>query len=147
MTIEFISRAVRRTAVQRHVPAALGLVLIGLALFTQSGCLSAQRAAEFEAAAASRSPMTGHMAPDFTLPNQDNQVISLADQRGRWVVLYFYPEDGTPGCTCQAQEFTRSHQEFQKLAAKVFGVSPDTVRSPTTSVSPWISSPTPIARS
>lgn len=102
------------------------LTLVGLVL---SGCVSPQRAAEMEAAAAASSALTGRPAPDFTLPNQDDQAVRLADLRGQWVVLYFYPADGTPGCTCQAKEFTQSHQQFQQLSAAVFGISPDTVAS------------------
>lgn len=102
---------------------SLGLFL-GLA-----GCMTPQRAAEMEAAAAARSPLTGKSAPRFTLPNEDGKLVQLSDYRGQWVVLYFYPADGTPGCTCQAREFTRTHREFQKLTAAVLGVSPDTVAS------------------
>lgn len=93
------------------------------------GCLTGQRAAEFEAAAASRSKLVGKPAPDFTLPDQDGNLVTLSAQRGHWVVLYFYPQDGTPGCTCQAKEFSTSHKQFQRLTAQVFGVSPDTVAS------------------
>ena len=100
--------------------------LLGLGL---SGCISARRAAEMEAAAASSSTLTGSPAVDFTLPNQDGESVSLAEKRGKWVVLYFYPKDGTPGCTCQAFEFTKTHSRFAQLEAEVFGVSPDTVAS------------------
>jgi len=103
--------------------------LIGVIALSQWGCVSSQRAAEMEAAAAENSAMTGRAAPDFTLPNQDGELVTLSSHGGEWVVLYFYPEDGTPGCTCQAQEFTRSHAAFEQLAANVFGVSPDTVAS------------------
>ena len=47
------------------------------------------------------------MAPDFTLPSQDGSKISLHDFRGKWVVLYFYPKDGTSGCTLEAHNFQR----------------------------------------
>lgn len=94
-----------------------------------SGCMSPQRAAEMERAAAERSQLAGRPAMDFTLPNQDGTPVQLSAQRGNWVVLYFYPADGTPGCTCQAQEFTRNHKQFERLDAKVFGISPDGVAS------------------
>jgi peroxiredoxin Q/BCP len=103
--------------------------LVAIAVCTQVGCMSAERAAEIETAAAERSPLAGKQAPDFALPNQDGETVTLQAQKGRWVVLYFYPADGTPGCTCQAREFTKSHAQFQRLSAKVFGVSPDSVAS------------------
>ena len=67
----------------------------------------------------------GKKAPAFTLRNQDGEAVSLASLRGRWVVLYFYPRDDTPGCTKQACEFTGSIKEFQGLDAVVLGCSPD----------------------
>jgi peroxiredoxin Q/BCP len=67
----------------------------------------------------------GKQAPAFTLPDQDGAKVALKDQRGQWVVLYFYPKDDTPGCTTQACEFTAAEDEFTQLGATVFGVSPD----------------------
>ncbi|MGH9552697.1 MAG: peroxiredoxin, partial [Terriglobales bacterium] len=52
-------------------------------------------------------PAVGTTAPDFTLPSQDGTPVTLADFRGKWVVLYFYPKDGTPGCTIEAHNFQR----------------------------------------
>ncbi|MRI84006.1 MAG: peroxiredoxin [Nitratiruptor sp.] len=66
----------------------------------------------------------GQEAPNFCLPNQDGVEICLQDLRGKWVVLYFYPKDNTPGCTTEAKEFTRHLQEFEDLGAVVLGVSP-----------------------
>ena len=68
----------------------------------------------------------GSAAPDFTLVNQDDAEVSLADFRGQWVVLYFYPRDDTPGCTTQACEFTEGIEGFKGLNAEVLGCSPDT---------------------
>lgn len=68
----------------------------------------------------------GSAAPDFTLVNQDDADVSLADFRGQWVVLYFYPRDDTPGCTTQACEFTEGIESFKGLNAEVLGCSPDT---------------------
>lgn len=68
-------------------------------------------------------------APDFTLPDQDGQNHALADYRGRWVVLYFYPKDDTPGCTKEACNFRDSFHELTKLGVAVLGVSKDSVRS------------------
>ena len=50
----------------------------------------------------------GHKAPEFTLPNQDGENVSLSDYKGKWVVLYFYPKALTPGCTTQAQNLRDS---------------------------------------
>lgn len=68
----------------------------------------------------------GDTAPAFVLPNQDGQKIKLADYKNRWVVLYFYPKDDTPGCTTEACEFTDNIRLFDKLDATILGVSPDT---------------------
>ncbi|MCG8557855.1 MAG: peroxiredoxin [Proteobacteria bacterium] len=67
----------------------------------------------------------GKKAPAFTLKNEDNDKVALADLRGQWVVVYFYPRDDTPGCTTEACEFTSTIRIFDKLGAKVLGVSPD----------------------
>lgn len=68
---------------------------------------------------------TGGPAPDFTLADQDGAPWRLDDRRGRWVVLYFYPQDDTPGCTTEACEFTAGIEAFRGLDAEVVGVSPD----------------------
>jgi peroxiredoxin Q/BCP len=68
-------------------------------------------------------------APAFSLLNQNNKKVSLKDLMGQWTVLYFYPKDDTPGCTTEACEFTTNWDKFQKLAARVIGVSPDTPES------------------
>lgn len=81
--------------------------------------------AQTEAAASSRSPVVGRSAPDFTLPDETGVERSLSGMRGRWVVLYFYPQSDTPGCTCQATEFTALLTRFHTLNAEVVGVSPD----------------------
>ena len=71
----------------------------------------------------------GTSAPPFQLPDQDGKVVSLHDLRGRWVVLYFYPRDDTPGCTIEACEFTAALPEFRDLDAAVFGCSADDAAS------------------
>ena len=71
----------------------------------------------------------GTRAPDFCLPNQDEEEICLHDLKGKWVVLYFYPRDNTPGCTTEACDFTNELPEFQKLNAEVLGVSADSPKS------------------
>lgn len=112
-----------------RAPLAAGLLCAVLAALLPGGCISPERAAKMEAAAAERSQLVGRPAVDFTLPNQDGKQVRMADLRGRWIVLYFYPEDGTPGCVCQAEEFTRTHAKFHQLEAEVYGVSPDPVAS------------------
>jgi peroxiredoxin Q/BCP len=67
----------------------------------------------------------GDTVPDFCLPNQDEEEICLRDIKGRWIVLYFYPKDNTPGCTTEACDFTAALPDFEGLNAIVLGVSPD----------------------
>ncbi len=74
-------------------------------------------------------PQVGQMAPTFTLPNQENQPVSLDQYRGKWVVLYFYPKDMTSGCTIEAHNFERDLPKYDALHAAVLGVSLDTVAS------------------
>jgi thioredoxin-dependent peroxiredoxin len=69
----------------------------------------------------------GTTAPDFTLPNQDGDDISLSDFRGRPVVLYFYPKADTPGCTTQACGIRDHAADYDAAGAVVLGVSPDPV--------------------
>ena len=71
----------------------------------------------------------GKKAPAFTLENEKGEKVRLADYSGQWVVLYFYPEDDTPGCTIEAQDFTNDLKAFSKLGATVLGCSPDSVES------------------
>ena len=67
----------------------------------------------------------GSKAPDFCLPNQDETEICLRDLSGKWIILYFYPKDNTPGCTTEACEFTKAEPDFSALDAIILGVSPD----------------------
>lgn len=71
----------------------------------------------------------GEKAPEFSLPDQDGKSHSLADYRGQWVLLYFYPKDDTPGCTKQACAIRDSLPSFKQLSAVVFGISVDSVAS------------------
>jgi peroxiredoxin Q/BCP len=72
---------------------------------------------------------TGQLAPDFTLPDQDGEAVSLASLRGRKVVLYFYPKADTPGCTTQACGVRDHVEEYDAAGAVVLGVSPDPVKA------------------
>jgi peroxiredoxin Q/BCP len=74
---------------------------------------------------AAKKPAVGAEAPLFTLMNADGRMVSLADLRGSWVALYFYPRDNTSGCTTEALDFTARSPEFKKLGATVIGISPD----------------------
>ena len=67
-------------------------------------------------------------APDFYLKNQDDIEISLKDLSGKWIVLYFYPKDNTPGCTTQAISFTEQNGMFEDLDSIILGVSPDSTQ-------------------
>ena len=71
----------------------------------------------------------GAPAPEFELSDQTGQLHSLEDYRDQWVVLYFYPKDGTPGCTIEACEFRDNIFEFRKIDAQILGVSFDDVES------------------
>jgi len=70
-------------------------------------------------------PQAGQPAPEFTLPSQDGSQIGLKDLRGKWVVLYFYPKDNTPGCTIEAHNFQRDLPKYEQANAVVVGVSVD----------------------
>lgn len=84
---------------------------------------------KMEAAASSRSSFVNTQAPQFTLLNQNSQPVSLSDYRGKWVVLYFYPADDTPGCICEATDFTRLLVNFENLNAVVLGMNNETPSS------------------
>lgn len=64
-------------------------------------------------------------APEFCLPNQDDVEICMRDLKGKWIVLYFYPKDNTPGCTTEACDFSDALPDFNDLNAIVLGVSAD----------------------
>jgi thioredoxin-dependent peroxiredoxin len=68
-------------------------------------------------------------APDFTLPDQNGDEVSLKQFRGKYVVLYFYPRADTPGCTIEACEFRDSYKKMQKSGAVLLGISPDTPKA------------------
>jgi thioredoxin-dependent peroxiredoxin len=72
-------------------------------------------------------PLIGSPAPSFSGTNTASEPVTIANYAGQWLVLYFYPKDNTPGCTTEAIDFTQLLPEFQKLGAKVVGVSPDSV--------------------
>lgn len=71
----------------------------------------------------------GKKLPGFSLPNQDGIMRTPQNYEGRWLVLYIYPKDDTPGCTIQGQSFTRTRDEFEKAGITVVGLSADDVAS------------------
>ena len=73
-------------------------------------------------------PEPGDQAPDFTMPDQDGNPVSLAELRGKNVVLYFYPKADTPGCTTQACSVRDHRADYAQADAVVLGVSPDPVK-------------------
>ncbi|MBM4218455.1 MAG: peroxiredoxin [Gammaproteobacteria bacterium] len=98
------------TRILHGAAAALSLLIAGSAL-------------------AAESPAVGLPAPDFRLQDQTGKWHELAGYRGKWVVLYFYPKDNTPGCTTQACEFRDNIFAYRELGAAILGVSVDDVDS------------------
>jgi peroxiredoxin Q/BCP len=72
-------------------------------------------------------PAQGSTAPDFSLPDQNGDMHTLRDYRGKWVILYFYPKDLTPGCTIEACNFRDDFTQFKNLDAIIFGISKDSI--------------------
>ena len=68
-------------------------------------------------------------APDFTLPSTNGENQKLKDLLGKYVVIYFYPKDDTPGCTIETNDFNKLLPKFNKLNCEIFGISKDTIKS------------------
>jgi len=73
--------------------------------------------------------MPGKAVKDFSLPVTGGGSFKLSDQRGKKLVVYFYPKDNTPGCTVEGGDFRDRHKEFRKAGTEVFGVSRDSIQS------------------
>ena len=71
----------------------------------------------------------GDQAPDFSALDQNGKNHTLKEQKGKWVLLYFYPKDDTPGCTVEACTIRDNYASFKKMGITVFGVSVDSVKS------------------
>lgn len=93
------------------------LIVAALVVFAALFVARAARAGEL--------PEVGKPAPDFNLPDQDGKLHTLQDYRGKWLVLYFYPKDDTPGCTQEACAFRDDLNQISELGAQVVGVSVD----------------------
>jgi peroxiredoxin Q/BCP len=112
-----------RTAKARMILSiALGLALIVAAY-------PALHAAQGSQGGDQQMPAVGSAAPDFTLPSQEGNKVSLHDFKGKWVVLYFYPKDMTSGCTIEAHNFQRDLAQYDAKSAVILGVSVDSVDS------------------
>ena len=105
--------------------AKVWIVLTALAVFLGAGFAGARA----WAADADAVPTAGQAAPAFTLPSQTGAPTSLASFKGKWVVLYFYPKDGTSGCTMEAHKFQEDAPKYEKANAVIVGVSVDSVDS------------------
>ncbi len=74
-------------------------------------------------------PKVGQAAPAFTLLDQDGKEHTLGDYKGKWILLYFYPKDDTPGCTIEACTIRDQFKDFKKIGAEIIGISTDSVKS------------------
>ena len=72
---------------------------------------------------------TNTKAPDFKLPSTSKDKYSLKDSIGKYVVIYFYPKDDTPGCTIETNDFNKLLSKFKKLECEVYGISKDNLKS------------------
>lgn len=99
---------------------AVIVVVVVIVIFLIPRLLSGSRAT---------TPAVGTAAPDFTLPSQEGALVSLKDYRGKWVVLYFYPKDQTPGCTREAHNFQSDQSQYTERDTAILGVSVDNVDS------------------
>ncbi len=93
------------------------------------GCNSGKQAKDDNKSSLESGTKVGNKAPAFCLQNQDNKKICLNSFKNKWVVLYFYPKDDTPGCTKEACDFSDKINDFKGVNAVVIGVSTDTVSS------------------
>jgi peroxiredoxin Q/BCP len=111
------ARSIRLTPARLLIAFAV-LALVALAI---SAAAPAITPAEGNAA----KPVAGEAAPSFALVDQNGKKHQLSDYKGKWVVVYFYPKDQTPGCTTQACNFTENVFAFRKANAQILGVSED----------------------
>ncbi len=106
----------------------LPCLVLGLSLLTQGSCSKRDEEAHSPGtvdppASENAPPRVGDKAPDFSAVAHSGQRVSLSELRGKVVILYFYPKDGTPGCTTEAQGFRDQYQSFDQAGAVILGVS------------------------
>ncbi len=112
-----------------NLPRLLKVVLAACLLWVLTLSAALPAAAQWGTTAL---PQVGMSAPEFNLPsNAGGGVISLADYRGQWVVVYFYPKNFTSGCTLEARRFQQDLPQYQALNAQILGISADSVSSHT----------------
>jgi peroxiredoxin Q/BCP len=109
------TRSIRLSTIQ----SIAAFVLLALA------ALAVSAASPTPATGAAPKPKAGDVAPAFSLTDQDGKKHTLADYKGKWVVVYFYPKDQTPGCTDQACQFTENVFAFRRAGAQILGISVD----------------------
>ncbi len=103
----------------RFLSAFIPLALVAFAASAQAPAPAAPE----PVAGQSPKPVAGQAAPEFKLVDQNGKTHTLADYKGKWVVVYFYPKDQTPGCTTQACSFTENVFAFRKAGAQILGIS------------------------
>ena len=101
-------------------------LLLAIASFATLGLM---QGAETQTQSTQTQPAVGQPAPDFKLATSDGSQVGLADFKGKWVVLYFYPKDMTSGCTLEAHNFQRDLAQYDKTGAVILGVSVDSADS------------------
>ena len=101
------------------------LVIVAVVLIVLGGLL----VRSFASKGKSKMPQIGEMAPNFTLSSEKGTNVSLTSLRGKWIVLYFYPADMTPGCTIEAHNFEHDLARYHALNAEIVGVSVQSVES------------------
>ena len=69
------------------------------------------------------------LAPNFKIPSSNNKEFELKKNKNKFLVIYFYPRDNTPGCTNEAKDFSKLYKEFKKLNCEIFGISKDSIES------------------
>jgi peroxiredoxin Q/BCP len=69
------------------------------------------------------------LAPNFKIPSSNNQEFELKKNKNKFLIIYFYPRDNTPGCTNEAKDFSKLYKEFKKLNCEIFGISKDSIES------------------
>ena len=69
------------------------------------------------------------LAPNFKIPSSNNKEFELKKNKNKFLIIYFYPRDNTPGCTNEAKDFSKLYKEFKKLNCEIFGISKDSVES------------------